>query len=165
MQSTYEPSEAAIDSPKRFKKHSVWLMIGLTIITLSLYLPYWMYTRTKTLNEVTGDEDVSQLFTTFVVSLFVLTFFLDASSEFLELSSNVARVFKVLGFASNICVLIWALMFRTALNGYTKSKPRDELWSNAFFTWFFQAFYHQYKINQIVDIQNASTPESLPATD
>lgn len=166
MQNPYEPPKASVATDPQapqLKKLSVWLMIGLTIVTLGLYLPYWMYTRTKMFNEVIGDEDVNQIFTTFAVGFFLLTYGFDVSESFLDIPSNAAGIFKVLGLASNICVLVWALMFRSALNGYTRAKPRDELWSNGFFTWIFQSFYHQYKINQIVDAQSAERSELLPA--
>ena len=161
MQNPYEApvSTAAITSDIQLEKFSVWLMIGLTIITLSFYMPYWIYTRTKTLNHLAEDNGVNQIFTNFTASLYILTFCFDVAGDALSAKPEVASILKILSFASNVCVLIWSLMFRSALNSYVNAEKGDRLWSNGFLAWFLQFFYHQYKINQILTTRNLEDRE------
>ena len=156
MQTPYDPPAASLEmgTPIELKKLNVWKMIFLTIITVGLYVPYWMYTRTKMLNLANEEESVSKFFTILAVSLLVLTYGFDVGSEFIKPEPGVAGIFKFIGIASNLCALFWALMFRSGLNSYTRAKKGDDLWSNGFFTWLFQAFYHQYKINKILEAQD-----------
>ena len=44
-----------------FERFSTWYVVGLTIVTLSLYLPYWLYTRSISLNAIT-DNKISSYF-------------------------------------------------------------------------------------------------------
>lgn len=167
MENPYQPPRASIaaDPQTDLSRLSVWLMIGLTIITLGLYLPYWIYTRTKAFNRLTNAAGPNQAFTTFTAAFFVVTYGVDIGREFIDISHNMEGMLSALSLASNICVMVWALMFRSGLNRYTKVTKRDPLWSNAFLAWFFQAFYHQYKINQILSTQNAESLEPAVAVD
>ena len=165
MQNPYEPPKAplAIASKIELKRLNIWLMIGLMIITLGLYMPYWIHTRTRTLNRVMGDHAVSPLFATFVAGFFVVTYGLEIGGDLLGAPPNVTRAFALLSLASNISCPIWALMFRRALNRYTKANKGDSLWSNGICAWFLQVVYHQYKINRILSAQNAENLEPAPA--
>ena len=87
MNDIYRPPSAELlgeGNLKEFQRFSTWYVVGLTIITLTFYLPYWLYTRTSILNEL-SENKISIIFTRFTVSFYVLTFVIVIYMEFYDL--------------------------------------------------------------------------------
>ena len=137
-----------------FKRFSAWFVFIFSIVTLGIYVPYWLYTRTTKLNRISHSK-ISDLFIWSTTSLYVFTWVIIFSPLFFEfLDSYIGpsqphmTYFPFIELLSNILILVWVFKFRNRL---------DEMFSNASFnlgiilTFFFQIIYLQYKINELID--------------
>jgi hypothetical protein len=57
-----------------FKRFSTWFVFLLSIVTLSLYLLYWFYDRTKTLNQLKDVTPISDAFIFSAIGLNILSY-------------------------------------------------------------------------------------------
>ncbi|QNM96027.1 DUF4234 domain-containing protein [Chitinimonas koreensis] len=157
MTNPYAATEAAIhDKPRELKYCSVWLMIGLSVVTLSLYLYYWLWTRSAALAEIAPDARmVFHLARAIVILQVVLVLaYLLASVGVLPVSLQQIDTVGTLG---NLLWLGWTLAFRGGFNRLTRAGSSDRLWNNLFFALVFSMFYHQYKANQYLRSRDPAT--------
>lgn len=155
MSNPYAPPSAILHeqpAPQAvpLKRMSVWLTVAVSVLTLGLYLPYWAVTRTRALNRL-APEAVSLSFTWCMAVFFVLSYPLVLLPELMPLPREQQLAISVVDLAANVLMLIWSILFRGGLNAHTRASRGEPLWSNLFFAWFLQVFYHQYKINRILD--------------
>jgi hypothetical protein len=158
--SPYAPPQAELSNQAAPlpKYVSVWLAIVLTFVTLGLYMPYWTLTRSRDLNNAAQAKMVNYNFAWFVALFFVVSYVLGFCVEYFEIMQGQRTIINVTSNLSNILMLIWNINFRSGLNKFTGAEKGTRLWSNLFYTWFFQMYYHQYKINQIIkDNEPAAT--------
>jgi len=129
----YSPPESevtvrAYGNINLFKRFSAWFTIILIVVTLGLYLLYWLHTRTKTLNQIVHHQ-ISTIFTSAAALLLVASWAILTAELFFEefpIFPDVMQYFTylpILDMISNILVIVW----------------------------FFQIIYLQYKINQLID--------------
>ena len=162
MTDIYRPPDSDVTASNKdeydninvFKRANIWLTILLTFITLGLYFLYWLHTRTKKLNLIVHHQ-LSAAFTGFAALLYLLTFLLNILQVFVEVTGRLTDLlpyftfFQIADLVSSILMLVWIFMFRGRL---------QEGFSSQYFhmglvlTFFFQIFYLQYKINELIDI-------------
>lgn len=142
-----DPIPEQSESIEVFTRFSTWYVVGLSIVTLSLYIPYWLYTRSKKLNLIAA-KPIPDLFMHINVMLFLVSYALIVFADFLPQDESADLFIRFIDLASNIAVLVWVFMFRTQLRPFVESRGRS---IGPVLTFFFQTFYLQYKINQILD--------------
>ena len=130
-----------------FERFSTWYVIGLTIVTLSLYLPYWLYTRSKSLNAITENK-ISSYFINVTLILFFTSIVAVVTVEFIQPDETIMLTSSALDLISNIMMLVWVFKFRNRLS---ELFSHDSIKLGPVMTFFFQVFYLQYKINEIID--------------
>ena len=136
---------------EEFPRFSTWWVLLLSIVTLSIYMPYWMFTRTRVLHRVAPEKPVPSA----VIVISLLFFAVNIGFGVLEgvyPNDVMIKLYsQLLSIASGISFVVWVLMFRNRLNallGVTRESP---LWLGAVLAFFFQILYLQYKINQAID--------------
>jgi hypothetical protein len=157
----YAPPQAVVDDvpPNRgsitaFTRFTTWGVVGLAVITLSIYVPYWLYTRTKVLDRVAPEKPIPPLLINAAIMLFILSMLF----SFLEGAYPTAGVklsSSLLGLLSGVSFIVWAFMFRSRLNTLLGASSGDPLWLGPIMTFFFQILYLNYKINQGIDAEAA----------
>ncbi|GAB1261996.1 DUF4234 domain-containing protein [Aurantivibrio plasticivorans] len=130
-----------------FERFSTWYVVGLSIITLSLYVPYWLYTRTKQLNGVV-ENTISEAFVNSVLGFYILSFAMVIPVSMYEGNTEIELLSSIVDLVANILILVWVYKFRNRLV--------DEIFKNRYslgniITFFFQIYYLQYKINEYID--------------
>jgi len=136
-----------------FQRFSTWYTIILIILTLGLYVLYWMHTRTKVLNKIVRDQ-ISSVFTCITAFLFVASYVVgmveivfDEFSMFQDMKQYFTYL-PTLEIISNIIFLVWVFKFRNRLQETFSSADID---IGIIPTFFFQIIYLQYKINRLID--------------
>ncbi|MEM7561947.1 MAG: DUF4234 domain-containing protein, partial [Pseudomonadota bacterium] len=131
-----------------------WYVFILSFVTLSLYIPYWFYSRTRQLNQIVHDQTTS-LFIYVSVAIYLATWlvgftplFFPALDPYFGESQPHMLYFPIIDLAANIFILIWAFKFRNRLNE-TFSGPDFKI--GIVMTFFFQNIYLQYKLNELID--------------
>lgn len=139
-----------------FERFSTWYVVGLSIITLSLYIPYWFYTRSKCLNKVAYHQ-MSYGFMWTVVILYLITFVIGFApiifvglEPYIGESNPNMKMFPLVDLTANILVIVWAFKFRNRLHETFSS---EGFGIGIILTFFFQNMYLQYKLNELIDRQ------------
>lgn len=70
-----------------FKRFNTLYTIALSFLTLGLYFPYWLYTRTKKLNQIARHRTSSK-FTGVTVAAYLVTYLLYFAQAFFEETDN-----------------------------------------------------------------------------
>ena len=157
----YAPPQAVVDdvSPNRssitaFKRFSTWGVVLLAIVTLSIYVPYWLYTRTKVLDRIAPQEPIPRLVINAAITLFIFSM-LFSFIEGAYPTFGVKLSSSLLSLLSGVSFIVWAFMFRSRLNTILGASSGDPLWLGPVMTFFFQILYLNYKINQGIDAEAA----------
>ncbi len=150
---------------QRFPRMAPFLTLLITVATLGLYVPYWLYTRTRLLNQMCPQQPIPALVVAlcmgalimFMVLAFQTLDQLPDTASLQELQKNPAFI-RLMDAAMiiNFLQLLWAMLFCHRLNICTQAKPGEPHYGNYFFLalahlLIVNIFYLQYKINQLID--------------
>ena len=153
----YKAPEAAVSEAAGEKlsdvydRFTAWAVFGLGVITLGIYYIYWMYTRTRRLNPHI-EEPISDAF---IYTTLVLYFggLLNYIAPALGLPPAVVGLIGVASMVGGIMSVVWAFKLRNRIHTYLGSSKGsvENNWFNAFWVFFLNAWYLQYKMNKIID--------------
>lgn len=150
---------------QRFPRLSPLLLLLLTFGTLGLYVPYWLYTRTRILNEMCPTRPLPSLVIAlcmgallmFAIMLFQFLNQLpdDTTLDQLRNNADFIRLMDV-AMLVNFLQLLWAMFFCHRVNICTQGKPGERHYSSYFLLalshlLIVNIFYLQYKLNQLID--------------
>ncbi len=140
-----------VNKIKSFKRFTTWGVIGLAIITLGIYGYYWMYTRTKVLNNLIPENKVAPWIIPAIIVLGLINIVFSLLPLISPELASLAALGSILGIIVFILTVTWAFMFRNRLNIISGSNKGDVFWLGPILTFFFSLYYLQYKINQMHD--------------
>ena len=150
-----EPSNKGTEKIKQLNRFTTWGVVGLTIITLGIYFIYWMYSRTKVLNNQLSTDKIAGWLIAICVFLYILTIGLSygplLTSLNPEMIVTLASISLVASLINIVFFLTWIYTFRNRINKLSGSHKGDSLWLGGVLTFFISVYYFQYKINQIHD--------------
>jgi len=159
MDNIYSPPESdvtvgAYGNINLFKRFSIWYTLILIILTLRLYLLYWLHTRTKILNQIVHNR-ISVVFSSAATLLYVAMFVLLMAEILFDKfpifpdSIQYFTYFPMLDIISNIVIFMWVFKFRNRL---------QEIFSGSdFYIGIVPTFFClQFKINMLTDRQQQS---------
>ena len=146
-----------------FPRFSAWWVFLLTLFTLGIYVPFWLYARTRTVNRLLPAQRIDSAFIHTVLSLYVLNFALGFFEGFGGTLASQALASEGYTFAARainigvwVGLVIWFIQLRRALlaamaqsgiPGMTMGPVANFL--IALLGW--GAVYQQYKINTALD--------------
>lgn len=139
-----------------FEKFSTWNVFGLMIITLSLYLLYWIYTRTKILNTLPSVEPIDDAFINTCLALFFVSIGLAVGEVYMGDNAAYILTSQFISMMSNIFLIVWAFKFKNRLNTYLSNHVSGCRYLGPFMTFFFQVLYLSYKLNENMEIMEAN---------
>ncbi|AJQ97878.1 DUF4234 domain-containing protein [Gynuella sunshinyii] len=142
--------QASGEDLQAFERFSAWGVFFLSIVTLGIYSMYWMFSRTKVLNRI-SDQGISSPVIWITLVAYIIIMVLSYGGAFL-LPAEIAvavQLFAVVAYF--IFMLIWIFGFRAAIVSIARSHGQPDFRANGVLTFFFQALYMQYKINQFID--------------
>jgi hypothetical protein len=131
----------------------VWAILGLFVITLHCYAFYWYVDTTRALNRRTTDK-ISSGFMALCIGMTVvaaaLTFTLKVVGD-----TNLPGWFPTAAWALKVVDgafwLAWTLRLRRRFNDFVIAVRQPEFSASLLWSWLFQMFHLQFKINQVVD--------------
>ncbi|MCM8534619.1 MAG: DUF4234 domain-containing protein [Lentisphaeraceae bacterium] len=137
IQETYADSDI-----NNFKRFSAWGVFLLSLVTLGLYQIYWIYSRTKILNQSVANR-IGQPFIQIVTFLYVLSFI----SSYVPLGESVQIPLMIFNLVAGILSIVWN--FKFMLRVEKLMGKGTEL--SGILTFFAHVIYLQYKINEAID--------------
>ena len=134
-----------------FKDDSVIKTLALCILTIGSYLIYKLYFFSNQINQHT-DLKISNVFMGVASLLFTLSFgsLLYGLANFQDptILTNSIGIHVI----SSVFDITWIIIVRNRINLIAGSTKGDKLWLNPFITSIFHVIYMQYKINQVITI-------------
>ena len=149
-----ESTGSSIDKVKQFPRFTTWAVVGLTMITLGIYAFYWLYSRTKMLNNLLPENKVAAWLPIGTLVAYVIYFLLSfaplvmGSPDLMAATAGLSAVFSIVYM---VLFIIWVYAFRNRLNILSGSNKGDMFWLGGILTFFINVYYFQYKINQMHD--------------
>ncbi len=123
-------------------------LVLLTIVTAGLYLFLWLY-RSNLI--ISGTTKVRLGDNTYIVWLAVC---LGLSGAFAGTGEEAMDILSgILVIATNVLYIVWAFKAKKALSEYALTEHKVDLRMNAFYTFFFSAFYINYCVNDLPEEQ------------
>ncbi|WP_020409074.1 DUF4234 domain-containing protein [Hahella ganghwensis] len=134
-----------------FPRLNVALFVALTMLSFSMYFVYWMFTRSQILNRQLGTAGISLGLMNLAVSAFFVYvgvyFYFQANPE----RGDLLMVTNIFALICQVLFLVWIFKIRNRLHLVMGVTRGHRYWCNALLTFLFNAFYVQYKINQMID--------------
>ncbi len=165
MQNPYEAPTADLSTQKEqsdrldiFERFSTWYLFGLAIVTLSLYILYWFYTRTKTLNRLKGVDPIGDNFMSVTIVINVISLPLSFAQPLFDAYGLSILIPDIVSLIGGILLLIWAFKFRHRLNDFLAKHQSPHSKAGPVFTFLFQSLHLSYKINENLDLLNNTAP-------
>lgn len=137
---------------------SAWIVFGLTIITLGLYYTYWLFTRTKIINQVHSDKISNGLVST-VLGLLLVNIIISFFSAAYPDNTDYAMLANLSSIVYSLSNLYWVFTVRNRIHQMSHANNQTGYWLGGVMTFLFQVLYMQYKINEYID--NHSSESSL----
>lgn len=150
-------SSAGISKIKEIKRLTTWAVFGLTMVTFGFYTFFWLFSRTKILNQNLAEEDrIASWIPIVGVVSFILYLVLSIGPAFmmssnLELATTLMGIGGMTGLVYMVMFLVWIFKFRSRLNLLSESNSGEKFWLGGILTFFANILYFQWKINQIHD--------------
>jgi hypothetical protein len=145
-----EPGLAAVEVGA-LRRQSVLFLVLVSVLSWGIYAIFWLVKTTRAVNRRV-EQRISPTFVQSAVVVCAASYAVAAISLFAE-SSASARDWDSLDRMATVVqtafVLVWVFRIRRCLNVSTGARPGMTMWVNGFFTFVFQQFYLQYKINVI----------------
>ena len=134
------------------RKHLGW-MIALSLLTLGLYVIFWMVSRASIMNARSEYPISSGLITMTVIFTLISVAALVGSFVFYD-EYSLKLLYIVTLLVTMICMVVLIFKIRDRLNVMTESHSDDRVYLNGLQTFLFSSFYVQYKINEIISIND-----------
>lgn len=146
----------------KLKWGSTWALVGLSLITYGVFLVYYARRQSVILNESSPpDKQISPGFirTWFVLTyvslaLFLVYFFVPDDSLWAKAGNLSDRFDGIFG-------LIWAFWARSSFHRLMVSQKGTPNWMHGFWTFLFQAFYFNFKVNRLLEIGAPKTSATV----
>lgn len=149
----YQAPESVVDSTESgrlsnvFERFTTWAVFGLSIITLGIYSVYWLYSRTRQINEFVPNPISQGLKYTAIVC-----FGCSVLANFVSLvDPAIGGVLSLIGLIGTVLYIIWAFAMRNRIHAYLGIGPKDPRRLGPILTFFLSVYYLQYKINKFID--------------
>ena len=137
------------NSIAKFPRQSVWGMIGLMIITITFYFPFWLRKHTRILNNLLPENRIGKWW--FPVCLVVTA--LNFGMIIPEIITNdhpiAVGISKLMEKLDIILIIVWEFKIRNRMNIILEAQKGTRGWYHAFWTLIFGIFYLQHKANKL----------------
>ncbi len=134
------------------KYGSTWKLVLLSIVTLGVYLGFYIVRQNKNLNEkLRSEKKISNILGYSVILMSVLslfglfTFFFEEKAEMIELVSDL---FDSL---AGLLMIVWGFKARNRVNQLLGAEKGEEHWFHGGWTFFLSPFYFNYKVNCLLN--------------
>ncbi len=132
----------------KFDRFSAWGVFGLSIITLGFYPIYWLYKNSNIANSLHEQKISMPLVYTLMVLFFVTLLTGFTNNETMLIISGIANLVYF------VIYLIVLFTLRSRLQDIMDNSGGINSKLSGILTFFFNAIYLQYKINEKIDSIN-----------
>lgn len=139
----------ALSTIREYGRQPVVLTILLTIVTLGLYVPYWMLRQSRCAHRVLPEKPIALFVMVSSIVLTVASTLLLVPEYMGHWNALMQRVDNAVTLLDIIFYLTWIFMLRHRIHLSIGAGARQYLWFSPVLTFFFGPYYLQYKINDL----------------
>lgn len=148
-------SQAPVSDPERLPQTSVLLTVVLAFLTAAIYYPVWFMTRLKGFNRLNSSEKLAPASFIGILIVVVVGLFIDLLAPWAGVHrQDLSSLGSVLRITAGIALLVQAFKARRILENHLNTRSGDlfvqPVALNAVAVFFFNIWYLQYKINQLM---------------
>jgi uncharacterized membrane protein (DUF373 family) len=179
IQNPYESPQADLSIPEEqsdrldiFQRFSTWYVFGLALVTMNLYIFYWLYSRTKTLNRLKDISPIGDAFMFSTIIINIVSLLLSLGGVIFENNNEYVLMSNITSIIAGALLLVWAFKFRHRLNDFLEQHQHPHREAGPVFTFLFQTLHLSYKINENLELlemaaieQEKSDEEELETAD
>jgi len=125
-------------------------VITFSILSLGLYGTYWLFTRTQIINRI-HDKKIPMSVPHTVIGLLLVNLIFSIMSGANPENMEYRDLASLSGLCFSLANLFWVFLLRNRIHRITFAGEKSLFWLNGIFTFLFQVFYLQYKINEYID--------------
>lgn len=133
----------------QFKRQSIWALIGLTIITATIYWAFWLRRQTRLLNQNLPQQPIPGWFFPVLLVLTILSIGWAIPEVLTNDAPGIIAIGELLSCADLIFTIVWVFKVRNRLNTLLETSKSDKTWFGGVWTLLFGIFYLQFKINRL----------------
>lgn len=141
---------------QKLPRISTWHVFALNILTLGLYYPYWLYTRSMIINQVHNNKIPDSLISTVLAILIINILYSLVAGPTTEHETSQATL-NPLALLYIISSWLWAFTIRNRIHQMTHAQKHSGYWLSGILTVLFPLLYLQYKINEYIDTHQAES--------
>ncbi len=132
-----------------FKKRDVALMILLSLVTMGLYIPYWLVSRQRAIKNLHTNQKLPFWIAWVIFIVYIIDFIISITSFFVMLPTWYGT-FSLYVFLLFIPVFVGLniILRRMMLEHEGKNISFSSNWKTYLLTFFFTIFYLQYLIDK-----------------
>lgn len=135
---------------------SIVYVFLFNILSLGLYHPYWLYTRSTIINQVHSHKIPENLIHT-VLGLFLVSIVFSFMSSSQPDNPDYKMALNVFTLIYTFSTLYWAFTIRNRLHQMSHAGKQSGYWISGVLTVLFQVLYLQYKINEYIDTHQSES--------
>jgi len=139
--------------------------IALSLLTLTLYIPWWLYRQTRVINAHAQRSRIPDwmvhagMVSSIVIVGLNLVMLTTASPESAPaVPMQPDPVLRGISLIANIIVVTWLFVVRNGINELAGARRGDAAWIGIALTILLSVFYLQYKINRVLDARRPGAP-------
>ena len=136
------------------KRNPTILYIIFTVITLSIYPWFWVFSRKKILNQLTESKITESLPAFFVITS-ILSAFLQGYGE-IQYDESALAAGNGFSFISLVLMIVIAFQMKKVLKEFSDNNEM-KIQYNGFFTFLLNFTYINYKLNENIDYINQNS--------
>jgi uncharacterized membrane protein (DUF373 family) len=166
MQNPYESPQADLSTPEEqsdrldiFQRFSTWYVFGLALVTMNLYIFYWLYSRTKTLNRLKDISPIGDAFMFSTIIINIVSLLLSLGGMIFKNYNEYVLMSNITSIIAGILLLVWVFKFRHRLNDFLEQHQLPHSKAGPVFTFLFQALHLSYKINENLELLEMAAVE------
>lgn len=132
------------------QKESTWKLFFLSLVTLGVYMAYYIRSRSALINEHL--EETQKIPSGFVKFIFIWTWVslpVGIGSLLMLENYTIQGISNAMDFVFSICILVWAFTARSRMNRLLGAEKGEEEWFHGLWTFLFPVLYFNYKINKL----------------
>jgi hypothetical protein len=141
----------------QFKRQSVWVLLGLTVITATIYWSFWLRRQSRVLNQTLPQQPIPRWFFPISLALTILSIGWAIPEVLTDDAPVVIAIGKLLSKADLIFTIVWIFKVRNRLNLLLETSKSDKTWFGGVWTFLFGIFYVQFKLNRLQRRPNCKT--------
>jgi hypothetical protein len=132
-----------------FKRQNVWALIGLTIITGTIYWAFWLRRQSRILNVKLPAHPIPEWFFPVVLSLTILNLGWGIPEALTHDAEVVILIGKIVHLVDVTFSLVWVFKVRNRLNVLLETSKNDKTSFGAVWTLILGVLYLQYRLNRL----------------